>query len=148
MNKNLVIALVVIVSVLVVGGVVFAVVKNNPAKPAVSPVVEVPNPTPTPEAVEPDVVSATKEFTVTASNFKFDLKTIKVKKGDTVKITFKNVEGFHDFVIDEFDVATNQIGVEEEDEVEFVADKAGSFEYYCSVGQHRKNGMVGKLVVE
>ena len=73
---------------------------------------------------------------------------MKVKKGDTVKIIFKNSEGFHDLVIDEFDVATNQIGAEEEDEVEFVADKAGTYEYYCSVGQHRKNGMVGKLVVE
>jgi plastocyanin len=148
MNKNLVIALVVIVSVLVVGGVVYAVVKNNPTKPAVSPVVEVPNPTLTPEAVEPDVVSATKEFTVTASNFKYDVKFMKVKKGDTVKIIFKNSEGFHDFVLDEFDVATNQIGEEEEDEVEFVAEKVGTYEYYCSVGQHRKNGMVGKLVVE
>mgnify|MGYP001581408863 CR=1 FL=1 len=153
MNKNLVIALVVVVSVLVVGGVVFAVVKNNPAKPVVSPVAQspitkptvVPEPTPTPEAT---IASSVKEFTVTASNFKYDVKSMKVKKGDTVKIIFKNSEGFHDFIIDEFDVATSQIGAEEEDEIEFVADKAGTFEYYCSVGKHRSMGMVGKLVVE
>ena len=153
MNKNLVITLVVIVIVLVVGGVVFAVVKNNPAKPVVSPVAQSPitkptivtSPTATPEA---KIASSVKEFTVTASNFKYDVKSMKVKKGDTVKIIFKNSEGFHDFIIDEFDVATSQIGAEEEDEVEFVVDKVGTFEYYCSVGQHRKNGMVGKLVVE
>jgi plastocyanin len=29
-----------------------------------------------------------------------------------------------------------------------VADKKGTFEYYCSVGQHRALGMKGKLVVE
>ena len=39
--------------------------------------------------------------------------------------------------------ATGQI-----DEVEFVVDKAGTFEYYCSVGNHRQMGMVGKLIVE
>jgi nitrite reductase (NO-forming) len=32
--------------------------------------------------------------------------------------------------------------------VEFVADKTGTFEYYCSVGAHRAMGMTGSLVVE
>jgi len=32
--------------------------------------------------------------------------------------------------------------------VEFTADTPGEFEYYCSVGQHRANGQVGKLIVE
>ena len=55
----------------------------------------------------------------------------------------------HDWVVDEFTgakmkrVTNGQTGT-----VTFVADKAGTFEYYCSVGQHRANGMVGKLVVE
>ena len=54
----------------------------------------------------------------------------------------------HDFMIDEFEVATNQIGDGEEEEMEFVADKIGTFEYYCSVGNHRAQGMKGKLIVE
>lgn len=91
---------------------------------------------------------AVKEFTVTGSNFSFDPKTITVKKGDRVKVTFKNKDGFHDFVIDEFNVATKQIQGGQQEVVEFVADQAGSFEYYCSVGQHRANGMFGSLVVE
>src|SRR3990167_9256749 len=32
--------------------------------------------------------------------------------------------------------------------VEFTADKAGGFEYYCSVGTHRAMGMVGAFIVE
>ncbi len=32
--------------------------------------------------------------------------------------------------------------------VEFTADKKGTFEYYCSVGEHRVNGMKGKFIVE
>ena len=90
----------------------------------------------------------TKEFTVTGLNYSFDLKEIKVKEGDTVKVTFKNTEGFHDFRVDEFNAASKQIPAGSEDVITFVANKKGTFEYYCSVGQHRKMGMVGKLIVE
>ena len=88
-----------------------------------------------------------KVFTIEGSNFKFVPNTMTVKKGDTVRVVFKNVGGFHDFVIDEFDVATAQINGGAEEAVEFVADKAGTFEYYCSVGSHREQGMVGTLTV-
>ncbi len=88
------------------------------------------------------------EVTVTGRNMSFDPKEIKVKKGDTVRVTFKNAQGFHDFVIDEFKVKTEQISAGQEEVVEFVADKTGSFEYYCSVGSHRKMGMWGTLIVE
>lgn len=89
-----------------------------------------------------------KVFTIEGSNFKFLPNSMTVKKGDTVRVVFKNTGGFHDFVIDEFNVATKQINGGSEETVEFVADKAGSFEYYCSVGSHRQMGMVGTLTVQ
>jgi plastocyanin len=90
-----------------------------------------------------------KEFTVNGSNFKFEPSVMTVNKGDKVKITFKNTGGFHDFVIDEFDGAkTKQIGANASETIEFVADKTGSFEYYCSVGNHRGMGMKGTLTVK
>ncbi|HEY4518695.1 MAG TPA: cupredoxin domain-containing protein [Candidatus Paceibacterota bacterium] len=89
-----------------------------------------------------------KEFTVTGSNFAFTPTTMTVNKGDTVKITFKNADGTHDWKIDEFNAATKKIGSGESETIEFVADKAGTFEYYCSVGQHRAMGMKGTLVVK
>ncbi len=89
-----------------------------------------------------------KTFTVKGLNFSFDVKEIKVKKGDTVKIVFKNTEGFHDWRVDEFNAATKQIREGEEDTVTFVADKTGTFEYFCSVSKHRALGMTGKLIVE
>lgn len=89
-----------------------------------------------------------KEFTVTGSKFKFDPAVMSVKKGDTVKIHFVNADGFHDFVIDEFNVRTPQINGGQSADIQFVADKAGSFEYYCSVGNHRAMGMKGTLTVE
>lgn len=86
---------------------------------------------------------------VAGIDFEYDIKQIKVKKGDTVTINFRSKNGFHDWVIDEFDVATER--VTEKDgitSVTFVADKVGTFQYYCSVMNHRQMGMIGYLIVE
>ena len=88
-----------------------------------------------------------KMFTVSGKNFAFEPSTISVNKGDTVMIIFKNTGGTHDFRIDEFNIATKQIKGGTEEIVQFVVDKAGSFEYYCSVGTHRAMGMKGTLLV-
>jgi len=78
---------------------------------------------------------------------KFSPNEITVNKGDTVRIKITNTKGTHDFKIDEFAVATSQINGGEKATVAFTADKAGSFEYYCSVGNHRTMGMKGTLTV-
>ena len=88
------------------------------------------------------------EFTVEGSPFKFVPSQLNVKQGDTVRITFKNIEGFHDFVLPEFDIATKQLAAGNEETVEFTAEKAGEFEFYCSVANNRDMGMSGTLVVE
>ena len=95
-----------------------------------------------------------KTFYITGENFKFminkiDNPDIYVKEGDLVRIEFLSKQGFHDWVVDEFGVATEKVrDTDEPTFVEFIADKKGTFEYYCSVGEHRKNGMFGKLIVE
>ena len=97
-----------------------------------------------------------KTFVVTGGNYWFEIDgvrapEIKVNAGDKVRIEFTSVDGFHDWVADEFDAATQKVKDTDDNPntfVEFVADKAGIFEYYCSVGNHRENGMVGTLVVE
>lgn len=93
-------------------------------------------------------IETAKEFIVTGKNFSFAPNVITVKKGDKVKITFKNNAGFHDFKIDEFGVATKQSKSPSEEILEFTANKIGIFEYYCSVGSHRSMGMKGTLKVE
>ncbi len=90
----------------------------------------------------------TRTFTVTADNFSYDLKEIKVSQGETVVIKFKNSEGFHDWVVDEFKARTKQIGEGQSETITFLADKKGTFEYYCSVGKHRQMGMKGNLIVQ
>jgi plastocyanin len=64
-----------------------------------------------------------------------------------VRIEFTSTSGFHDWVIDEFDAATDRVRDGETSSVTFVADQAGIFEYYCSVGSHRANGMHGRFIV-
>ena len=89
-----------------------------------------------------------KVFALSGKNFSFDKTEIKVKKGDKVTINFTSADGFHDVVIDEFSAKTERVRTGGTSSMTFVADKTGTFEYYCSVGQHRMNGMVGKLIVE
>ena len=100
------------------------------------------------ETLNPEASKSEVVFTVNGGNFYFKPNMIKVKQGDTVKITFTNDEGFHDFKIDEFNVATARVQAGQSEQVTFVASKKGSFEYYCSVGTHRQMGMKGTLVVE
>src|SRR6185369_3931786 len=94
-------------------------------------------PTPNSNGVDLNVgvntsVGTTKEFTVTGQNYTFTPNMINVKKGDKVRITFKNLNGHHNLMIDEFNVATKTIDGGTQDVVEFTADKTGSFQYYCS----------------
>jgi len=95
-----------------------------------------------------------KKFVITGSHLRFFIDEvenpdIKVKQGDKVRIEFTSTEGFHDWKLDEFAAATEKVNpADGTTSVEFIADKKGKFEYYCSVGRHRENGMKGNLIVE
>lgn len=109
------------------------------------------NPISTSTPATDDSTSATanvKEFTVTAGSFYFSPKTLSVNKGDTVKINFVNSGGMHDWRLDEFNAKTPVLQSGQSASITFVADKSGTFEYYCSVGTHRQMGMVGTLTVK
>ena len=138
MNKQAWITTAVIIVVVIIGIVVYA----GSTK---APVASSNNLT---DTTSTGATSTVKSFTVSGKNFSFSPSTMSVKKGDTVKIIFKNTSGFHDLRIDEFNVATKQIEAGKEDTVQFVADKTGTFEYYCSVGNHRAMGMKGTLTVQ
>ena len=89
-----------------------------------------------------------KSGVVKAENFKFVPDQMAVNQGDTVTITFTNTQGLHDFTIDEFKVKSKTLEAGETEEITFVADKKGTFEFYCSIGQHRAMGMVGTITVQ
>jgi plastocyanin len=94
----------------------------------------------------PTTLPETKSFTVTGTNFAFTPTTMTVNRGDRVKITFQS-QGTHDLVVEGYNVRTNILSAGQSQTIEFVANQSGSFEYYCSVGNHRQMGMKGTLVV-
>lgn len=73
---------------------------------------------------------------------------IIVTKDTTVRLTFVNTGGRHDWNLDAFDVDMPVIRGGNETTAEFTADEAGEFEYYCSVAGHRAAGMWGYFIVE
>lgn len=151
MNYSMYVIVVIVILVVVVGGMYLY--KKNSQKTTVTPVMQPTQAmmaaTTTPSTASSAATHATvQKFTVTSSNFMFTPKTLTVKKGQPVEITFKNSEGTHDFVIDEFKIKTQMVQSGQSETVTFTPDKAGTFDYYCSVGNHRAMGMQGTLTVE
>ncbi len=154
MNKVLITVLVVIL----LGAGTFFVIDSQKNPSVADGVKEQPTsaPAPTSESLIQPIATdgamaekgGVRTFNVDGTPFAFSVKEMKVKQGDTVKIVFTNKEGFHDWVIDEFNARTKQIAAGKSETIEFVADKKGTFEYYCSVGSHRAMGMKGNLIVE
>ena len=85
---------------------------------------------------------------VTASQFQFDPATITVAQGDRVRLRLHSVDRTHAFAIKAFRVKALIPRAGEAVTVEFVADRAGSFDFacaeYCGAGH---SGMKGRLTV-
>jgi len=131
-------SLIVIVAIIIVGAGIAVISRSA----RTSPLAEIPAASPQPSSVP--VVS----FNVEGGMFYFKPNEIRVKQGHRVKITFTNVKGMHNLVIDEFNAKSATLQASQSATVEFLADKKGTFEFYCSVANHRKQGMVGNLIVE
>lgn len=103
---------------------------NTEVKTEVKTIPPVTSPKPT-EQSKP-VVSAAKEFNMTAKNWDFEPSNITVKKGDTVKLHIKSVDVDHGFTLSAFGVSKT-LKPGETVTVEFVADKVGNHSFFCSV---------------
>lgn len=145
---------VLLVAVVAVLGVFGYLLTRLPGSKSVTDQAQIQETLPVEPVVEGDsttsdqMVAVAQTITVDGGEFYYEPNEIRVKVDEPVKIIFNDVEGFHDFVIDEFNVKTPQIKGPNTVEVTFTPDKTGSFEYYCSVGRHREMGMKGTLIVE
>lgn len=92
--------------------------------------------------------SSVQEFDLIARQFEFEPSTITVNEGDTVRFSIESEDVTHGFFLSEFDV-DETLTAGETTEVEFVADKAGEYSFFCSqfCGSGH-SGMTGTLVVE
>lgn len=80
----------------------------------------------------PTASPPTVELNVTASQFSFDPGTITVKKGTRLIIHVTSADVRHGFAIDEYGQNV-QFDKGEVKTIDFVADKAGTFTFYCTV---------------
>lgn len=88
------------------------------------------------------------QIEVDGFNFGYTPEIISIPAGQKVRVVLTSSDGFHDFVVEGTDIATEKINTGGQTEIEFTIDEPGEYEFYCSVGQHRANGMVGTLIVE
>lgn len=75
--------------------------------------------------------------------------TVKVKKGELIRITIVN-EGrkVHNIVIPDLDVNMGYTQPDKSRSTDFRPDVSGRFSYFCAVDDHRWLGMEGVLTVE
>lgn len=95
----------------------------------------------------PESAPAIVSIAVTAKQFDFSPSVVTVNKGDTVRLTVTSVDVTHGLAIPAFGVSEN-LRPGETVTVEFTADKAGEFPFFCSVFCGEGHGqMRGTLIV-
>jgi len=98
------------------------------------------------EVIEP--TGNVVEIDVIAKQWSFEPNLITVKAGDTVKLNIRSVDVNHGFSLLDFGVS-NVLVPGQTVVAEFVADKRGTFSFFCSVSCGRGHrSMRGQLIVE
>jgi heme/copper-type cytochrome/quinol oxidase subunit 2 len=88
------------------------------------------------------------EIQVALRKYEFSPGSLRVRKGEQVKLIMTAADHDHGFKLDEFDI-NQQIPKGTTIVVEFTADKAGTFQFRCSsVCGFGHRGTKGTLVVE
>ena len=88
------------------------------------------------------------DIDMTAKQWDFEPSTVRVREGQTVRLHITSIDVDHGIKIPEFEV-NEKLTPGEKVDIEFVADKKGTFPFFCNVqcgSGHRI--MTGELVVE
>ena len=92
--------------------------------------------------------AAVHEFQITSRKYEFGPSSLRVKKGEHLRLVIAALDHDHGFRLDEFHI-NKKIERGKTVMVEFTADKAGTFPFrcsnFCGLGH---GGMKGTLVVE
>ena len=94
-----------------------------------------------------DQAASLRDFSLTARNYAFTPSRIEVSKDDRVRLTIEGADQVHSFAIDEYRIA-RRIAPGATTVIEFRAERAGSFTYYCNIAADPGcKAMRGTLVV-
>ena len=150
MNNKLILVAVAVIGVIVLaaGGFYFM----NANKSSTTPVSNeslVPTSAPAESETTSPAAMTSNEITVEGGEYKFTPSEITVKKGEKVKLTFKNTGSTaHDYVIADLGVSTKRINPGQEETIEFTAQESGEFGFICSVSNQEEQRMTGTLIVK
>ena len=87
------------------------------------------------------------EFSVSARRYAFDPARLEVQTGHLVRITLHSEDIPHSFVVDAYRIA-KRVGAGATVTFEFLADRAGTFPFYCNLTiEEGCREMKGQLVV-
>jgi len=87
------------------------------------------------------------EITIDAQTFAFLPSEIRVKKGDRVKLIITAVDVPHTFTMPAFEI-DQILNVGADTTIEFIADREGTFGFFCDVPGHMQQGMKGTFTVK
>jgi|TARA_B100001964_G_C14254776_1_gene611789 cytochrome c oxidase subunit 2 len=125
--------------------------QQQPTEPSGQAPIQAETPVPGQEGVEEIVVvtdSGVKEFNMISKKWDFTPSTITVSEGDVVKLNIDNIDIAHGFALFEFGV-NERLEPGKTTTVEFTADKAGEYKFFCSVPcGSGHSSMDGTLIVE
>ncbi len=94
-----------------------------------------------------NVTGNEREIEVTAVQWEYTPDPITVNQGDFVRLRITSADVTHGFVLPEYGI-NERLEPESEVIVEFVADEAGEFDFWCNVPCGRgHSGMRGTLIV-
>jgi len=88
-----------------------------------------------------------KVIDIRAFNFGFEPNEITVNEGEKIRLVVENTQNIrHTFTLPEFGI-DEKLGSSQTVTIDFIADKSGTFEFFCTVLGHRPAGMEGSLEV-
>jgi len=88
-----------------------------------------------------------REFTLTASNYRYSPGRIEVAQGDLVKLTVKSEDVAYSLTIDAYRVS-RRVPAGGTTTIEFLADRPGTFPYYSNLTSDKRHAETkGDLVV-
>lgn len=94
---------------------------------------------------------ADKTIKVSGTEYSFSPSTIKVEKGQSVKVSFRNEGSIsHNLVIPDLGVGSEVIGAGRTSSFTFTAPKSGTFpiRFECTIPGHAESGMTGEVTLQ
>lgn len=98
-----------------------------------------------------NICTSKVDYTLTLNNYSFNPNFIKARPGQKLNIKLYSEYGYHNFVIEELGIHSKNISTGESTMVEVIipidAQLNKTYEFYCSIGDHKDRQMLGSIQI-